>query len=543
MTYIEQPRRADVHQTIFLIPLALVLITLGLFRTDLFLGTQFLVGVGIFAVATGAAFLAPWKELPLRYVAIVPTLDFIAIGLCRDAGANQTTTLSLLCFFPAVWLALLFESRGVILATAFTVLAATIPSLLRMTESVDPFIVIRQLLLPLVIMLVTAMLVLARAKYLAQRRELTDQAHDLHFSLAETERNARLLDNVINSVGVGIVVVDADGNDVIQNRAQEPIHALASPPDNPDRTESGHHIYHRDGITPLVPTARAVYRAIQGETFSGLTMNVGKPGSDQRVVSAAAQPMVDASGEREGAVIVFNDITDMSELARNREAFVSAVSHELRTPITSIVGYLDLVRDNPEPRSDETNSYLEVINRNAEQVLRIIEDLLTSAQVINGSIQLKKVPTDISALARATVESARVRADARHIALQAETVDLPKSAVDPARIAQVLDNLVSNAIKYTPEGGKVTVRTFADAAAGTANVEVQDTGVGLSQADLAKLFTPYFRTKAAINSTLPGVGLGLTISRRIVEAHGGVLSVESTPGIGTTFTIGLPCGD
>lgn len=542
-TYFEQPRRADVHQGIFLVPLTLVLLTLGFFRTSLFFRTSFLIGVGIAAVATVLAFTVRWKSASERAVMVIPLLDLLAIGLCRDAGADETTTLSLLCVFPALWLALLFDMRGALLATAATVVVAEVPTLVRLSPSLDPYIIVRQSLLPLVIFLVTTMLVFARTKFLAQRQELVNQAHELYFSLQETERNARLLDNIINSVGVGIVVVDADGNDLIQNRAQEPLHLLASPPDNVDRTEAGHHIYHRDGVTPLAPEARAVYRAIQGETFSGLTMNIGKPGAEQRIVSAAAQPMVDADGNREGAVVVFSDITAMSELARNREAFVSSVSHELRTPITSIVGYLDLVRDSPEPRSAEIDGYLEVINRNAEQVLRIIEDLLASAQVINGSVRLALVPTDVAALARATVDSARPRAAARRLSLDIDAPCLPKCAVDPARLSQVLDNVVSNAIKYTQTGGSVTVRLYADHTAQTVNIEVRDTGVGMTPADQSRLFTPYFRAETALSSSAPGVGLGLTISQRIVEAHGGSLSVESTPGEGTTFTVSLPCLD
>ena len=270
-------------------------------------------------------------------------------------------------------------------------------------------------------------------------------------------------------------------------------------------------------------------------------MNIGKPGTAQRVVSAAAQPMVDTQGQREGAVIVFSDITDMAEIARNREAFMSAVSHELRTPITSIVGYLDLVRDDPRPRTAEIDAYLEVIDRNAEQVLRIIDDLLTSAQVVNGSLQLNKVPTDVATLVRRSVDAAQPRATARRISLSTEIVELPACAADPTRIAQVLDNLMSNAIKYTPQGGDVTVRTIADTVARSATIEVRDTGVGMSQGDLSKLFTPYFRTEAAVKSTVPGVGLGLMIARRIVESHGGWLSAESTLGVGTTFTVSLPC--
>lgn len=518
-----------------------MLLSLGVSRTDLFFNANFLLGVGAALVATILAFSVPWMQVPERLVMVVPLLDFVAIGLYHDSTVNETSSLSLLCFFPAVWLALLFDMHGVLLATVSTALVSTVPTLLRLRGALDLFIVVRQLLLPLVILLATTMLVISRFKYRTQRRKLIEQAYELHLSLAAAERNARLLDHIINSLAVGIVAVDAAGNDLIRNRTQDSFHALASPPANEDKTEAGHHLYHRDGITPLAPTARPVYRAVQGETFAGVIMNIGAPGTAQRVVSAAAQPMVDENGEREGAVIVFSDITDMAEIARNREVFVSAVSHELRTPITSIVGYLDLVRDDPQPHSAETNAYLEVIDRNAEQVLRIIDDLLTSAQVANGSLKLKKVPADLATLVQTSVDSATPRASVRHVELRADIAEVLKCAADPIRIAQVLDNLISNAIKYTPQGGDVTVRTFGDAQAHTATIQVQDSGVGMSHRDLSKLFTPYFRTEAAVNSAVPGVGLGLMISKQIIEGHDGSLSVDSTLGVGTTFSLSLPC--
>ena len=229
----------------------------------------------------------------------------------------------------------------------------------------------------------------------------------------------------------------------------------------------------------------------------------------------------------------------LRELDRLKDVLIASVSHELRTPLTSIRGYLDLLREAEagEFTHEQEQEFLEVVDRNARRLLRIVSDLLFVAQLDAGLV-LERSAVDLGELARESVEAARPHAEAKAIELTLEHDSAPPVEGDRARLAQLLDNLISNALKFTRRGGRVTVRTVA--ADGKALLEVSDTGIGIPANDLARLFERFFRTRAASEGAIPGTGLGLSITKAIAEAHGGTIRVESREGVGTTFTVELP---
>jgi PAS domain S-box-containing protein len=221
-----------------------------------------------------------------------------------------------------------------------------------------------------------------------------------------------------------------------------------------------------------------------------------------------------------------------------KDQFFALVSHELRTPLTSIIGYLELVLEDPEHLAANQRRFLGVVDRNARRLLRLVGDLLFVAHVEAGRLALEMGDVDLPTLTREAVEAARPRAEGKDLALSAKVDAVPLMAGDRDRLAQVLDNLVSNAVKFTPEGGRVAVRLAARD--GQAVVEVQDTGVGIPAAEQDRLFERFFRASTATERAIPGVGLGLTIAKAIVEAHGGRLGFHSVEGAGTTFSVRLP---
>jgi signal transduction histidine kinase len=226
------------------------------------------------------------------------------------------------------------------------------------------------------------------------------------------------------------------------------------------------------------------------------------------------------------------------ELSRLREEFVAAVSHELRTPLTSIIGYLELIHDDDAGNmTSEQRAFLAVVQRNADRLHELVGDLLLVAESRGGALALDIHEVDLDALATDCVESARPAADARQIELT-----LSQGAMriegDPNRLEQMMDNLVSNAIKFTPVGGRVAVRTALEH--GQALFEVSDTGPGISRADQAQLFDRFFRSRSAIDQAIRGTGLGLTITKAIVDAHQGSITVESAVGKHSTFRVRLP---
>jgi signal transduction histidine kinase len=224
------------------------------------------------------------------------------------------------------------------------------------------------------------------------------------------------------------------------------------------------------------------------------------------------------------------------ELDRLKDEFVSSVSHELRTPLTSISGYVELLKE--DESSEERRGYLSIVERNADRLLGLVSDLLFTARLQEGRLALEREEVDISVLVRHAVDAARPRAVAAGVDLQLDERPVPVVQGELVRLAQLLDNLISNAIKFTPTGGQVRVMLGVEE--GTIRLEVSDTGIGISEADRDKLFERFFRAQSALERQIQGTGLGLYISKAIVEAHGGRIGVQSFEGTGTTFVVEIP---
>jgi signal transduction histidine kinase len=229
----------------------------------------------------------------------------------------------------------------------------------------------------------------------------------------------------------------------------------------------------------------------------------------------------------------------LREVDRMKDQFVGSVSHELRTPLTSIVGYVELLLDEEEfdNLDDEQRQFLAIIDRNCNRLTRLVDDILFIARVDAGRLSLELQAVDLAKLASLAVESARPFAGRKNQTLELEAEpDLPALQADPTRMNQLIDNLISNGIKYTPEGGTVTVVVARSGEA--IHVEVRDSGVGIPPDELEKLFVRFFR--ASTSGVAQGTGLGLSIVKSIVEAHRGTIDVRSELGEGTTFLVDLP---
>jgi PAS domain S-box-containing protein len=247
--------------------------------------------------------------------------------------------------------------------------------------------------------------------------------------------------------------------------------------------------------------------------------------------------IIDVTARREAELELERQNHQLRQVDRLKDEFVALVSHELRTPLTSIRGYLELITEDTN-LSEEQTRFLETIDRNAQRLQRVVGDLLFVAQVEAGKLSLEDGPVDMNAIVDEAVETARPSAAAKSIALTVELGDLPEIRGDRARLAQVLDNFVSNAIKFTPTGGDVTVATCVWP--GEIEIVVADTGMGIPANELPLLFQRFFRAERATSGAIPGTGLGLAIAKAIVAGHGGRIRVESEEGAGTTFRVVLP---
>ncbi len=275
-----------------------------------------------------------------------------------------------------------------------------------------------------------------------------------------------------------------------------------------------------------VSTTKMALRNERGEIIG--TFGITRDISDQIMAeNALARQAEELSAQNER----------LRELDRLKDEFVALVSHELRTPLTSIIGYVQLLRDE-RATGMEADHFAGVIQRNAERLLHLVGDLLFLSQMQSGKLELELADTDLASIAAEVVQELRPEADSKHIALTMSAGSVPRLAVDPTRMAQLFANLISNAVKFTPQDGKVEVTLAAEG--NEAVLSVSDTGIGITAADRERIFERFFRTEAATERVIPGSGLGLTISKAIVDAHHGRITVRSDEDHGSTFTVNLP---
>ena len=238
-------------------------------------------------------------------------------------------------------------------------------------------------------------------------------------------------------------------------------------------------------------------------------------------------------------------LQQLRELDKAKTDFLATVNHELRTPLTSITAYLDMIRDGaggPVPAGIE--SMMEVISRNSDRLRRLIEDMLTvSQQDGSGNLNLKQV--ELGQVLRIVVAALRPLAESRNVVITgADSHEDVKIQADEAQLEQVFTNIVANAIKFTPDGGRISISVMPETRRGTAtsppSSAVADTGVGIPEQEIAQVFTRFYRASNASSAAVPGSGLGLAIAHDIVHRHGGSLELTSIPGSGTTVSVHLP---
>ena len=224
---------------------------------------------------------------------------------------------------------------------------------------------------------------------------------------------------------------------------------------------------------------------------------------------------------------------------RLKNEFFGMVSHELRTPLTSIIGYTEMLAEfEADGLSERGLGFVDVIKRNAHREMRLVADLLALIKIESGVFEIESEEVELTSVAREAIAAALPRAEEQRVLIVSDLEELAPCAGDPQRLGQVLDNLLSNAVKFTPKAGRVDVRLRRDG--DIALIEVADTGIGIAANEQAKLFDRLYRASSATDRHLPGLGLGLTIVKAIVGAHGGEVSVSSVEGEGTTFRVELP---
>jgi signal transduction histidine kinase len=505
---------------------AMVLRTLG--ERPVSLASWPVVGVLVSALGLVVVIAAPSARVPLltRVMAVV---NIAALGMLADGP--DLGTASPLLVLPALWLGLAMGLRGAALAIGAVLAFITIPGLV--AHGTDAVTLERLIILPVIAGVaaaaITAGLTAART---AQARAEAREA-ELEAAMEVIERSRRSAHAIFEAVDVGLALIDRDGLPILMNHRLAEFVELAYPGgdivDGWVFDESGALRIHIDDV----PTARAR----RGEEFDDVRVWVGRVEASRRAMSISARRVEHSDGSLVGAAVSYTDVTDFMRALQVKDDFIALVSHELRTPLTSIVGYVAVIleRDDLDPG---LRKHLDVVARNSRRLQQLVGDLLEEAQQTGHPAPLREQETDLAAIVRDAVVAARPSATRAGVVLEVDAPDAIAFTGDPQRLAQVVDNLVSNAIKYTEAGGRAEVQ--ASVVDACAVIRVRDTGIGIKPEDRDHLFTRFFRTREATLSAIQGVGLGLSISKSIIESHGGQIEVDSELGRGSEFRVVLP---
>lgn len=522
----------------------------------------FIAAAAVIVAATILALAISFRREAWRFEGVIASLGFISVALLRLATDSANPLMLFLLIVPVLMFAEMPKRRYIAVAAAGVLIALVMPVLVlpvlegHAGESlvdlwVAVFVTMAYVLLAFIFhevvrahragsqRLLTT--VSARDDLL---RESVERAQQLQRSELELAAMERMLRGVWNAVTEQVVIgtdlsgmIDAwnPGAEKLLGGTAEEVeyHRNVTEVMLEEELDAFAHEHPAESsFEALVASARA------GSPESGDWTFVRQDGS-QVPVRMSVTARLGQDGEPVGYLFVANDVTEAREVAKLKDDFVGLISHELRTPLSSILGYLELMRD--EEGADLTEiqlQYLGVAERNAHRLLRLVGDLLFTAQVESGSFQIEQTRFELGPVLDAAIESAGPVAAHAGVELIAHIAPQVFVAGDALRLGQAVDNLMSNAIKFTPRGGSVTLTLAPEGE--SAVMSVRDTGMGIAASELDKLFSKFFRATTAKANAVPGVGLGLAITRAIVIAHRGEMRVESEEGVGTCFTATLP---
>jgi len=365
-------------------------------------------------------------------------------------------------------------------------------------------------------------------------RDLADMQRkmQLDLTLAETHRRRTLA--VVRAMSEPVLVTDPFDQIVLANPAFEELFQLREAD------------VLRKPLEEAIDDAEVVRAIRESRAADARTADRRKVLTvGERVFSLAMSPLGSTTSqlreETHSVVTIFRDITREHEASRQKSEFVAHVAHELRTPLSSIRAYVEMLVDGEVTDQDARNEYYDIIQTSAERLGRLIDNMLNISRIEAGTVRINREPIGVSLIVREAVDTMRPSADAKRIELK-ESLTPAMYQVDADRdlIFQAVLNLISNAIKYTPEEGTVTVRMTPQEERRRILVEIEDTGAGIPAEDVPRMFEKFFRVEAN-KKMAKGTGLGLNLVKKIVEdVHGGEVFLKTEEGRGSTFSIALP---
>jgi two-component system phosphate regulon sensor histidine kinase PhoR len=363
--------------------------------------------------------------------------------------------------------------------------------------------------------------------------ELAELARALNETAARLDETIRTLRDeqsrsaaILHSMVEGVAVIGADGRLTFCNEAF--CRALGAKEANCEG-RSVIEVLRQADLLSMVRKSQEGEETVAGE------VEFGAP--QVRSFSVTATPIPTEGGRR--VVLVLHDISELRRLERVRRDFVANVSHELKTPLTAIQGFAETLLGGALEDAQNSRRFLQIIRDHATRLGRLTDDLLRLSQIEAGKLGLELSPVPLSGVIEPCLETTRLKAAAKNLTLTVECPpEIPRVLADARRLQEVLQNLLDNAVQYTPAGGSITVRAGVEGK--RVRLSVTDTGIGIPSGEQARIFERFYRVDAARSRAVGGTGLGLSIAKHLVEAQGGRIEVESQVGRGSTFTIFLP---
>jgi PAS domain S-box-containing protein len=343
------------------------------------------------------------------------------------------------------------------------------------------------------------------------------------------------IDNIVHNMAEGMVVVDSEGKIILVNPVAESLLGIT-------KNDIGRPIKEVVKNEHLLTLTKQITVEKDAVAEKDIEL-VSADESTKKVLRTSSAIVEDHDGNTVGMVTMLNDITKQKEVEQLKYQFLANVSHELRTPLVAIEKSVSLILSKSTGEiSDTQNEFLSIAERNLKRLTLLINDLLDLSKLEARKATIKAEPADLGKIIIDSVESLNNWAATKSVKLiKSISPELPSLSLDPNKMIQVLNNLIGNAIKFTPENGSITVEAVPDAQSGVVKVSVSDTGVGIPAADLDKIFEKFYQSREN-NSGVKGTGIGLAIVKEIVELHKGKVWAESETGKGTKFIFTLPIG-
>lgn len=367
---------------------------------------------------------------------------------------------------------------------------------------------------------------------LRDAQEALGKAHqELKQALKETEESRQRIDAILRSVNEGLIVTDNRNVIVLMNEGAEQLLGFDA------GGAIGQHVAAiAGGLTFVEKLDQLLEEGESGLSFD-FEVHDKNPEAERKIIRGRSSVVKDKSGYQSGVVTIIYDVTAERTVERLKTEFVSTAAHELKTPLTTIQGFSELLLTGENIRPDEQKKYLSFISEEADTLCRLVDDLLDIARIdANQQISLDLSNCDVYGFVETLIESFSHRFPAHQFEML-----LPEDRItlklDQGKIKQVFDNILGNAVKYSPSGG--VIRVTCDRTDGFFVFRVEDQGIGMTAQQLNRIFDRFYRGDAS-NTAAPGSGLGMTIVKHIVEAHGGRVSVESQYGVGTVVQFTVP---